>query len=312
VYEVRSLGGLAQHSPLIGVAACGGLRLRLTRATRRCVGSRSGFFLMNTLITSHIYISTRRHVVPLVFVTIALAAAAIVVTSSELRAEQAPPSGDMRAGKQPYRDNERIITAPDGKKFVFVRWAERSRDNVITLRVPLAHAPIGGIALLGPNYPDPNYQQPFMESLVFDAMLWDMRPVSRNRKLLREKNNMLVFGMIESIFFGSKERDEIGQLRTHAEIQLNGILRNYNQICYKLSIIDKPSRFGLRRIGAVHELGDRTPVGLHDFYFDGDQPQTATNFMSCTDDAVPDDPPPGRHENPGCRQWFALPELSQL
>jgi hypothetical protein len=32
--------------------------------------------------------------------------------------------------------------------------------------------------------------------------------------------------------------------------------------------------------------------------------------MSCTDEAVPDDPPPGKFANPGCQQWFALPELS--
>ena len=75
--------------------------------------------------------------------------------------------------------------------------------------------------------------------------------------------------------------------------------------------MEKPDRGNLHRIGAVHTLGDKTPVGLHEFIFTGDTPKkSASDFMLCTDGAVPDDPPPGKLANPGCQHWFALPELS--
>jgi len=247
----------------------------------------------------------------------ALASLAIaVLAAGAATMEPARPSDESaqirqpRTGAQPYRDNERVIVEPDGSRIFLARWAIGSRDHVVRLRIPLEHVPIAGAAPFGANYPDPNYQQPFMTTVGFDAMLWDMRPVVRNRRLPREEGIQLIHGLIESIFFGSKIRNEDEQLRSTAENRLRFLHWNSYRQKYNFGIVRKPDRFGLRRIGAAHELGYRTPVGLKDLYYAGDEPQTSDDFMLCTDDAVPDDPPPGKFANPGCEHWFALPELS--
>jgi hypothetical protein len=174
----------------------------------------------------------------------------------------------------------------------------------------MAYVPLVGTAPFEPNNPNRNYRQPFLTTKVFDAMLWDMDPSPRDRQLTREQRNMVVFGIIESIYAGSRIRNEAQQLQLIAKARLEGVRRNYYQTRYRLPIVQKPGRFDLRRIGAVHDFGDRTPLGLNDFYYAGDQPQTAGDFMLCTDEAVPDDPPPGKFATPGCQQWFALPKLS--
>ena len=117
-------------------------------------------------------------------------------------------------------------------------------------------------------------------------------------------------GMIESIFYGSRERDEAQQLKIRANVQLQGIQRNFYQTRFNLQIGERRAASDCGASVRSDNLGERTPVGLHDFYFAGDQPTDSSDFMSCSDEAVPDDPPPGRHENPGCQHWFALPELS--
>jgi hypothetical protein len=255
--------------------------------------------------------AAKRRRIRFVAATTLLGAALISDPHWRAGAETGAQGGNARTGAQPYRDNERIVTKPDGTRIVLIRWAIGSRDNIVMLEIPVAYVPLVGAAPLGPHYSDPNYQQPFLTAKVFDAMLWDMRPLTRERKLAREQENMVVFGMIESIYAGSRERNEAEQLQMIAQIRLEGIRRNYYQSRYGLQIVEKPGRFGLRRIGAVHVLGEQTPVGLKEFYYDGgEQPEAAGNFISCTDDAVPDDPPPGKFANPGCEQWFALPELS--
>ena len=149
-----------------------------------------------------------------------------------------------------------------------------------------------------------------MTTKVFDALLWDMRPMARNVRQTREEQNRVIFGLIESIYSGSVERNEAQQLQMMAKIAWDSVQRNTYQVRYQLQVREKPERHGLHRIGAIHDLDDRTPVGLSDFYYSGGQPMSADDFMLCTDDAVPDDPRPGRSENPGCEHWFALPELS--
>jgi hypothetical protein len=205
-------------------------------------------------------------------------------------------------------ENERVIIDLDGKKIVLVQWAIGSRENIVTLRVPLEHTKlIGGPS---PHYPDPNYQQPFRLSLLFDGMLWDLSPVPRGVKLTRPEQNLLVFGMVDSVFYGSKVRNAIEQLHGRAIVAIQGIHSSSFRDKYKHPIVEKQERFGLRRIGAAHDLGDQTSVFLHDLYYAGERPEEATDFMLCTDDAVPDDPPPGKFDNPGCQHSFALPELS--
>ena len=225
--------------------------------------------------------------------------------------EEGKQAEQLRTGIQPNRDNERIVTEPDGAKVVFIRWPVGSRDNIVTLRVPMAYVPLGTTPL-GRNNRDSNHREPSPTTKVFDidAMLWDMDPLPRDRQLTTEQRNMVVFGTIESIYAGSRIRNEAQQLKLIAKARLEGIRRNYYQTRYRLPIVEKPGRFDLRRIGAVHDLGGRTPVGLNDFYYSGDQPETANDFLLCTDEAVPDDPPSGKFANPGCQQWFALSELS--
>ena len=246
----------------------------------------------------------------LAFLTVAVLVAGAAAMEPARPSEESARTREARTGAQPYRDNERVIVEPDGSKIFLVRWAIGSRDHVVTLRIPLEHVPIAGAASFGATYPDPNYQQPFMTTIGFDAMLWDMRPVVRNRHLPREEGNQLIHGLIESIFAGSRVRSEAEQLGYMAERRLSAVRQNSYQLKYHLRIGEKQDRFGLQRFGALHDLGDRTPVGLEDLYYDAREPQKSENFMLCTDDVVPDDPPSGKYANPGCQHWFAVPELS--
>jgi len=201
-----------------------------------------------------------------------------------------------------FQAKKQIVTEPDGRKVALVRWAIGSRDNVTTLRIPLAYVPILG---------DDRLPDPFATVFVAEAMLWNMGPVPRGRSWTRADENQRVSGLIESRFAGTTVRNEVQQLRSRASIRLAAVKENAYQLQYSLRIVQKPEHFGLKRIGAVHNLGDGTPVGLKDFYYVGDDPEQTSDFMTCTDEAVPDDPPPnGRPLNPGCEQWFAFPSLS--
>jgi hypothetical protein len=202
--------------------------------------------------------------------------------------EDGKQAEQLRAGAQPNRNNERIVTEPDGAKVAFIRWPVGSRDNIVTLRVPMAYVPLGTTPL-GRNNRDSNHREPFATTKVFDidAMLWDMDPLPRDRRLTTEQKNMVVFGTIESIHAGSRIRNEARQLKLIVKARLEGIRRNYYQTRYRLPIVEKRGRFDLRRFGAVHDLGARTRVGLNDFYYSGDQPETASDFLLCTDEAGP-------------------------
>ena len=197
--------------------------------------------------------------------------------------------------------NERIVAEPDGTKIVLVRWAIGSRDNVETLRIPLAYLPIVGADANGPD--------PFMWQELFEAKLWDMQPAARVKIDSRAEQNLLIRGLVESSIAG-RVRTEADQLQSIARTRLTMLRRNYYQTRYQLRITQKFDQFGLHRIGAVHELGNQTPVSLKDFYYVGNDPETASDFLLCTDEGVPDDPPLGKAANPGCEQWFALPAMS--
>ena len=73
---------------------------------------------------------------------------------------------------------------------VFIRWPVGSRDNIVTLRVPMAYVPLGTTPRQ--NNRDPNYREPFPITKGFDinAMLWDMDPLPRDRQLTTEQRNM--------------------------------------------------------------------------------------------------------------------------
>jgi hypothetical protein len=141
-------------------------------------------------------------------------------------------------------------------------------------------------------------------------MLPDLQPVARKGPKPREIQNDQFNGLIESVFYGEKVRSAQEQVHIFAKVYFAGIQNNFYRTKYRFEIVEKPGRFGLKRIGAEHTLGFQTPVGLSDFYYLGDDLARPDVFLLCTDEAVPDDPPPGRRENPGCRMWFALPELS--
>jgi len=211
-----------------------------------------------------------------------------------------------QAQQGPSANNEAIINLSDGSKAVLVRWAIGSPNSIAALRIPLPYAPLAGVASSIKD--DPNNRQPFVTQMAFKTTLWDMSAPNEEKEK-RERNN-LVFGLIESIFSGSKDHEELLRLKHSATVRLESVRRSPYVNEFHLRIGEKESRFGLQRIGAIHNLGERTPVGLQDFYFAGDDPTSSSDFMLCSDEAVPDDPPPGRRENPGCQQWFALPELS--
>jgi hypothetical protein len=214
----------------------------------------------------------------------------------------AAQSNGGRGETQARPEKVRIVTMPDGTKFALVRWAIGSRENIDTLSIPLAYLPIVG--------DDPRIPDPFVGTEIFEAMLWDMKPKPRHREMPGAERNQLVVGMLESVLSGTNVRDETRQLSAIAKMRFADVKRNAYQRMYHLEVTRRPERFGLKRIGAIHDLGDRTPVGLYDFYYAGDDPETSSDFMTCTDEAVPDDPPPGKSANPGCSHWFALPELS--
>ena len=147
--------------------------------------------------------------------------------------------------------------------------AGRHRDHVITLRQP-ANTFRWSFGR--------QFRQPYLTTEAFDAMLWDLRPQPRNQRLPREDSNPIVHGLLESIYSGSRVRTETEQLESRAKIRLQSVRQN-SMIHYGLQVMEKPDRGNLHRIGAVHTLGDKTPVGLHEFIFTGDTPESQA--ISC-------------------------------
>lgn len=206
-------------------------------------------------------------------------------------------------------ENQKALNESSGTKNVLIRWAIGARDKITKLGIPLAYRPISGKVLPeGRDLDLPRYAT----EVAFKAMLWDMSvvPAQENKDVVGSERNKLIFGMIKSIFSGSTDLDEAQHLKIRAAVGLEGLRNNFYRARSHLQIGEKEGRFGLRRIGAIHGLREHTPVGLQDFYFTGDEPASSSDFMLCSDEAIPDDPPPGRRENPGCQHWFALPELS--
>ena len=84
----------------------------------------------------------------------ALVASAIPIIGQQL---------DTHVAEVDHQPKEQIVTEPDGRRVVLVRWAIGSRDSVTTLRIPLVYVPIWG---------DERLPDPFAATIVAEAMLW--------------------------------------------------------------------------------------------------------------------------------------------
>jgi len=151
-----------------------------------------------------------------------------------------------------FQAKKQIVTEPDGRKVALVRWAIGSRDNVTTLRIPLAYVPILG---------DDRLPDPFAATFVAEAMLWDMSPVPRDRSWTRADENQRVGGLIESRFAGTTVRNEVQQLRSRASIRLAAVKENAYQLQYSLRIVQKPEDFHGKKI-ASPQMGNTQDVAL--------------------------------------------------
>jgi hypothetical protein len=208
---------------------------------------------------------------------------------------------------QPYRSNERIIVEKDGSKTLLARWAIGSPKTITTLRIPLAFTTVFG-APFGSNYKDPDYQQPFLRTLLFDAVLPNFSPVDRKHRMMTSDEEDQVIHVLLTSNIGLRiGRNEYDALHSRAKSRYESLP------IYGYPTVDKPDRFDLRCVGPAHNRSGQAAIVLRDFCFSGLNPLSADDFMTCTILEVPtrEEQPnfPGR---PSCWHWFVVPGLTAV
>lgn len=258
------------------------------------------------------------------------------------------PKAELTSARQvgngaPFRDNNKVATGPDGRVFRFVRWAIGSRDDIVTLRIPVGFtsAVMGiGCHAFGPSYTDPNCLQPYATTLLLRVMLPDFTPVP-TRMLASDETSRVARISVESILSGKPNRTPASALASVARIKLGSLVAGPMSRLFSLTI--KPSRFELQRVGPEPRWPAPEMTTVKDFYYSarGHVPVDvescpehqvtadelllsskvricqeyldAADFAFCTVEEVPDRrADPGFRGVPLCEQWFAAPEHSAI
>jgi hypothetical protein len=159
--------------------------------------------------------------------------------------------------------NERYVTDADGKRFLELRWPIDSVSNLVRLRVPAEYvtwADTGCQSAAWPGYPDPNYTNRFAVGFSVGLSLPDPKPLppaDRNiftRGLDWTKMTVLINSTARAAG-GEKEKQKIEQrsFNNTRDIYLNP----ENTLLKKahLSAGQKPDKYGLKRFGAIGDMG---------------------------------------------------------
>src|SRR3954454_9467021 len=124
------------------------------------------------------------------------------------------PAGSGAAPASIYRDDEPLVTEPDGQRVWHIRWAVGGRDRITTLRIPAAYVELAGAGChpFGPTATDPGCQQPCAVSILLQAMLPDFTPRPA-RKLTPEEEDQVVHILLKTVMTGRPGRTEAEALR---------------------------------------------------------------------------------------------------
>jgi len=188
----------------------------------------------------------------------------------------------------------KLVENADGTKTLFIKWARSSRDDVVVLRIPWQYIPVIDR--------ETEYPEPFITSFLFEAMLWDMRPNPRT-KLPQEEAELGVGGYIRSVFGGTRKRTPAEQIVSYAKISFRTrVFSGWKR--HGLKMIEKPGKYGLKRIGADHNLGLDTPNAVREYWYTGNNYEHPEQYMICTDLQIPDDIERRFGKSPRCQYEF--------
>ena len=186
--------------------------------------------------------------------------------------------------------NEQVVTDERGEKLVLIRWAIGRPDRVVTLRQPLGYTSLwSGLmgAWLGPDHlRNPSLMdRGSATALSFAALLPDLRPRTKANfdEFTRPGGGDLVEGMAESVIYAGNPRS----LHDFFDISLRNRRNNLIQVTpdqpHPIRVVEKPERFGLRRLGPAPYLPsfEGSRVVLRDLYYLGETPETSPLFIRC-------------------------------
>lgn len=194
----------------------------------------------------------------------------------------------------------KLVKNADGTKTLFIKWARSSRDDIVVLRIPWQYIPVIDR--------ETEYPEPFITSFLFEAMLWDMQPNPRTR-LPQEEAELGVDGYVRSVFGGTRKRTPAEQIIRYAEIvRTSALFSGWKR--HGLNMIEKPEKYGLKRIGADHNLGLDTPNAIREYWYIGNNYDHPEQYMICTDLQIPDDIERRFAKSPRCQYEFPFDEYN--
>lgn len=207
-------------------------------------------------------------------------------------AQVSPPSPAASTnGALPRKEpNKRIVTDPDGRRFVETRWPLGSPDNVVRLRVPHAYVWWGGAgfaAALGPNYRDPNVVGPHLDTFILEALLPDLAPKTpENADKFKDGISGQVVEMVVNNTATSNRRgaEFIDYL---FRFNLPLVLTPAAQKRLGLTFRPKPDHFSLKRMGPIGDFEQFRQFGaVDDIYFPEKDPKEL--FITCGAEEIRD------------------------
>ncbi len=225
--------------------------------------------------------------------------------------------GNIFAVKAPKTDcipNERFVNDPDGRRFLELRWLMDPPGWRVRLRVPAEYvtwADVGCESAAMPGYPDPNYTKPYAQGFAVGLSLPDFKPLPPAERNI-DRNGVNWSKMVVHI-------DSIGQATSESE-RRNVIPKMFEDIHrfnlnpndfllkdYNLTAGQKPSKYGLERIGIIGIMenikNEQIKPPVYDFYYTDKKPIEL--WFKCIADEIKDhSEDPSWDGRPECEMHF--------
>ncbi len=219
----------------------------------------------------------------------------------------------------------RVVTDSKGEKFVEVKWAIRSIDNIKTIQIPWAYRSLllgaGEGAQLIDSFRQEDRTRGFGGVFSFSVILPDGGPhtdldsvsVANNRDGKTAQG--ITYGTINEKYPTWDERRVFSIL---PKIEKNNLYTGPERA--QIALVSKSPRFGLNRIGperfVVEEWRKQerfaTPV-YKDMWFDGDTPENSTSIIVCgSDERFDGSTDPDNGPDHVCEHSFTVEKLTAL
>lgn len=213
----------------------------------------------------------------------------------------------------------RVTTDPTGERFVEVKWAIQSPDDIAVIRMPWGYRSF----LLGPSVGAQLISNTHVETrqlgyaivLAFSAILPDVKPhpPTTTAPLYEVNGQGLLYNAIN-------KKNPVWDERRAFSVPLESIKHSLYQPPkgFQTALVRKAPRFGLKRIGpekfVVEEWRKtsnryRAPI-YSDMWFDGETPEDSRSVIVCGSDEFSDGTPdPENGPNRVCSHYFTVEKL---